>query len=43
MKEVVLALALGTIAITYPISSASAATAPCEDTLKTLRDRRDRR
>ena len=37
MKKVVLALALGTMAITNPISSASAATAPCEDTLKTLR------
>ena len=37
MNKLVLALALGAVAIANPISSASAATAPCEDTLKTLR------
>jgi hypothetical protein len=37
MNRLVLALALGAVAIANPISSASAATAPCEDTLKTLR------
>jgi hypothetical protein len=37
MNRLVLALALGTIAITNPIASASAAPTPCEDALKNLR------
>jgi hypothetical protein len=37
MKRYVLAVALGAIAIANPISSTFAATAPCEETLKTLR------
>lgn len=37
MNRLVLAVALGAVAVANPISSASAATAPCEDTLKTLR------
>jgi hypothetical protein len=37
MKRYVLAIALGAVAIANPISSAFAATAPCEETLKTLR------
>jgi hypothetical protein len=37
MNRPVLALALGALVIANPIASASAATAPCEETLKTLR------
>jgi hypothetical protein len=37
MKQYLLAVALGAITIANPISSAFAATAPCEETLKTLR------
>ncbi|MEO5756466.1 MAG: hypothetical protein ABIQ51_06385 [Mesorhizobium sp.] len=37
MKKFVLAVALASLGVCGPLSSASAATAPCEDTLKTLR------
>ncbi|QPC89987.1 hypothetical protein [Mesorhizobium sp. INR15] len=37
MKKLILAAALAAVAVSGPLSSASAATAPCEDTLKTLR------
>ncbi|MER8703251.1 MULTISPECIES: hypothetical protein [unclassified Mesorhizobium] len=37
MNRLVLALALGTVAIANPILSASAATTPCETSLKDLR------
>ncbi|UDL87426.1 hypothetical protein LGH82_19780 [Mesorhizobium sp. PAMC28654] len=37
MKKLIIALALGTIAITNPIASAFAAPTPCEDALKALR------
>ncbi|MER8386567.1 hypothetical protein NKI19_27725 [Mesorhizobium sp. M0751] len=37
MNKLVLALALGAVAIASPMSSASAGPAPCEGTLKTLR------
>ncbi|WP_136621197.1 MULTISPECIES: hypothetical protein [Mesorhizobium] len=37
MRRFVLATALGTFAVFGPVSSVFAATAPCEETLKTLR------
>lgn len=37
MRRFALAIALGTLAISNPVSSVLAATAPCEDTLKALR------
>ncbi|UVK42642.1 hypothetical protein BPNPMPFG_004341 [Mesorhizobium sp. AR07] len=37
MRKFALAIALGTFAVSSPVSSVFAATAPCEETLKTLR------
>lgn len=37
MRRFALAIALVTLALSSPVSSVFAATAPCEDTLKTLR------
>jgi hypothetical protein len=37
MKKLVLAFALGTIAVANPLASAFAAQTPCEDMLKTVR------
>ncbi|WP_457150732.1 hypothetical protein [Mesorhizobium sp. P5_C1] len=37
MRRFALAIAMGTLALSSPVSSVFAATAPCEDTLKTLR------
>ncbi|TPK71821.1 hypothetical protein FKO01_26635 [Mesorhizobium sp. B2-3-3] len=37
MRRYALAIALGIVAVSGPVSSVFAATAPCEETLKTLR------
>lgn len=37
MRRFAFAIALGTLAVSAPVSSVLAAAAPCEDTLKTLR------